>query len=89
MSYKLVGAKENETPEATIIRCANNLIKAVMAAGYSLHSTSGMSGLEIGFYSHCPNEVEVYNVLSHWKIKGRCPIKISFKPTEESLALDE
>ena len=87
--YKLIGAKENETPEEAIIRCANNLVKAVLAAGYSLHSTSGMSGVEVCFYSHDPGKVTVQNILARWEIDGKCPIKISFKPTDEELAFDE
>lgn len=89
MAYKLIGARENETPNETIIRCANNLTKALIAAGYNLHSTSGMSSFAVSFYSHCPNEIHIHNVLSNWRIEGRCPVKISFKPSGEELELDE
>ena len=88
-NYKLIGAKENETPEETVIRCANNLVKAVLAAGYSLHSTPGVSGLDVCVHSNSANEVKVQNILSHWEIRGKCPVKISFKPANEELVLDE
>ena len=39
---KLIGTKPGETPDQAIIRCANNLVKAVLASGRSLHSTSGV-----------------------------------------------
>lgn len=87
--YKLIGARENETKEEAIIRCANNLIKAVIAAGYSVHSTSDMSSVDIAFYSHIPDEIYVQNIMSHWSVRGKCPIKISFKPTDKELMLDE
>ena len=89
MAYKLIGAKENETSEETIIRCANNLVKALLAGGYSLHSTSGVSGCEISIYNHCPNEIKVQNILSHWKLSGRCGVTITFKQDDNELELDE
>lgn len=87
--YKLIGSKENETPNETIIRCANNLTKALVAAGYNLHSIPGLSGFEVAFYDHVPGEIIINNTLSNWTIKGKCPIKISFKPTDKELSLDE
>lgn len=89
MKYKLIGAKENETPEETVVRCANNLIKAVLAAGYSLHSTPGLSGVEVKFYDHIPNRIFVENCLGHWALEGVCPVKISFAPEPDTLTLDE
>lgn len=79
-TYKLIGAKPNETPEETIIRCANNLIKAIIAAGYSLHSTSGVSGAEIKFFNIIPNKIRVANTLSNWSVEGKTPLKITFAP---------
>lgn len=89
MAYKLLGAKENETPNETIVRCANNLVKAVIAAGYNLHQTDGMSGVHIDFYNHRPNEILIANLLSGWRVVGNCPLKISFKPSDNELVLDE
>ena len=89
MTYKLVGARENETPNETVVRCANNLAKALIAAGYNLHQVPGLSGFEVAFFNQTPNEITIQNVLSNWNIKGKCPIKISFKPTDEELTLDE
>ena len=81
-TYKLIGTKPNETPDETIIRCANNLVKALLAAGYSLHCTSGCSGVDIDFYSHCPNEICVKNTLSNWRVGGKTPLKITFAQEE-------
>lgn len=89
MNYKLIGAKENETPEETIVRCANNLVKALIAGGYNLHSVPGLSSFDVSFYSFCPGEIHIQNVMSKWRIVGKCPIKISFKPSENELLLDE
>ena len=79
---KLIGTKPGETPDQAIIRCANNLVKAVLASGRSLHSTSGVSGMEISFYNHRPNEIDVYNTLSNWRVSGKTPLKITFMPEE-------
>jgi len=87
--YKLIGTKEGETPEQTIIRCANNLIKAVLAAGYSIHSTNGISGVEIIFYNGYEKEITVANNLSNWRITGRAAIKPTFRPSDDELELDE
>ena len=81
-TYKLIGTKPNETPDEAIIRCANNLVKAVLASGRSLHCTSGMSSLEIDFYSRHPEDIEVGNCLSNWYVRGKTPLKITFKPEE-------
>lgn len=80
MTYKLIGTKPNETPDQAVIRCANNLVKAVIAAGYSLHSTSGLSGLDIHFFDHIPNKIFVANSLSGWEVNGTTQLKISFAP---------
>lgn len=81
-TFKLIGTKPNETPDEAIIRCANNLVKAVLASGLSLHSTPGMSTLDINFYSHHPEEIEIENCLSGWKVCGKTPLKITFKQEE-------
>lgn len=79
---KLQNTKPGETPNQTIIRCANNLVKAVLAAGYSLHSVPGVSGLEISFYAHHPEDICVSNILSHWNTQGKSAVKVTFKPIE-------
>lgn len=76
---KLQGTKANETPDQTIIRCANNLVKAVLAAGYSMHSTEDVSGVDIGFYKFLPNKICIKNIISEWEVKGNTPLKITFK----------
>ena len=81
-TVKLIGTKPNETPDAAIIRCANNLVKAVLASGRSLHSTSKMSTIDINFYNFLPRDIEVSNCLSNWRVCGKTPLKITFKPEE-------
>lgn len=88
-TYKLIGTKEGESKEDAIIRCANNLIKAVLAGGYSIHSTDGISGVDISFYSHAPGEITVNNVLSKWGIKGRTPLKVTFALPDENLIQED
>ena len=81
-TFKLIGTKPNETPDAAIIRCANNLVKAVLASGRSLHSTPGMSSLDINFYNRLPGDIKVSNCLSNWYVSGKTPLKITFKQEE-------
>ena len=91
-TYKLIGTKPGETADAAIIRCANNLVKAVLASGRSLHSTPGCSGFDVVFLNHCPNEIHVYSTLSHWEVKGATQLKITFAPPdgpENDLTQDE
>ena len=87
--YKLIGTKEGETPKQTIIRCANNLIKALLAAGYSIHSTDGISGIEVKFYKSHDKEIVVLNCLSNWEIRGKAAIKPTFRLSDDELELDE
>ncbi len=89
---KLQNSKPGEMPDQCIIRCANNLLKAVVAAGYSLHSTPGVSGVDVHVYSHIPNEIYVQNVLSGLKVKGSAAFKVTFMPKPpdpDSIAEDE
>jgi hypothetical protein len=86
---KLLNSRPGETPEQRIVRCANNLLKAVVAAGYSLHETSGASGLEITAYDHLPNEIHIWNILSGWSVRGRASMKITFRPSDDELKEDE
>ena len=81
-TFKLIGTKPNETPDEAIIRCANNLVKAVLASGRTLHSTPGMSGVDIDFFDHMPGKVRISNSLAHWELFGKTPLKITFKPEE-------
>ena len=79
-TYKLIGTKPNETPDETIIRCANNLVKAVLASGRTLHSTPGVSGFDIDFYNHRPGDIRIQNICGGWNLWGKTPLKITFKP---------
>lgn len=81
---KLIGTKPGEWPEQTIIRCANNLVKAVIAARGmdALHSTSGRSGFEIDIYSHHPEDISVQNILSNFRVQGRAAVKVTFRQEE-------
>lgn len=86
---KLIGTKPNETADEAIVRCANNLVKAVLASGRSIHSTSGCSGLDIAFYDHIKGSIVVENILSGWKVCGKTPLKITFRPDESELVQDD
>ena len=81
-TYKLENTKPGETPDQTIIRCANNLVKAVLASGRSIEATSGMSVVEINFYDHMPSTIIVASCLSHWDVRGKTPLQITFKREE-------
>ena len=86
---KLINTKPNETADEAIVRCANNLVKAVLASGRSIHKTSGCSGLDITFYDHCPWEMQIENILSGWKVWGKTPLKITFRPDKSELVQDD
>ena len=86
---KLIGTKQGESPDDTIIRCANNLAKAVLAAGYSLHSTSGVSLVEVYFFDHMPGEIKIENILSGWEVRGKTPLKITFATHKNELIQDD
>lgn len=88
-TYKLIGTKEGESKEDAIIRCANNLVKAVLAGGYSIHATDGLSWVDISFYSHAPGEITVSNCLANWGIKGYTPLKVPFALPEEDLIQED
>ena len=89
MTYKLIGTKPGESPDEAIIRCANNLAKAVLAARYSLHATSGLSKVEINFFDHLPGKIRISNCLANWTVSGKTPLKITFAPHESELIQDE
>jgi len=78
---KLIGTKPSETADEAIIRCANNLVKAVLASGRSIHKTSGCSGLDITFYDHRKDDIVVENILAGWQVQGKTPLKITFRPS--------
>jgi hypothetical protein len=85
---KLIGTKPGETPDQRIARCANNLLKAVVAAGYNLHSTPGVSGFDLDVYSHT-GEMHLNNICGGWRIRcGKPAIKVSFMPEENELTED-
>lgn len=83
-TYKLIGTKPNETPDAAIIRCANNLVKAVLASGRSLRSYPGVgvAGLEVSFFKHVSGEIRVWDRASDLDILGKTPLKMIFMPKE-------
>ena len=86
---KLINTKPNETADETIIRCANNLVKAVLASGRSIHSISGVSGVSIGFYDRIAGNIIIENILAGWKIWGKTPLKITFAPDKSELVQDD
>ena len=70
---KLIGTKPNETADETIIRCANNLVKAVLASGRSIHSTSGVSGVSV-WKIFSPIEKAIL-LLKTFCLDGKCGAK--------------
>ena len=64
---KLQNSKPGETPDERIVRCATNLMKAVIAAGYNVCSTDGISGFDVDVYKNYPDEIYIRNILS-WLI---------------------
>ena len=83
-TFKLIGTKPNETPDAAIIRCANNLVKAVLASGRSLKSYPGVGvvGFEVSFFDHRPGEISVSDLASNLEVRGKSPLKMTFMPKE-------
>lgn len=81
-TYKLENTKPSETPDQAIIRCANNLVKAVLASGRSIEATPGMSTFEIHFFSHIPSTILIESCLSDWSVRGYTPLKITYKREE-------
>lgn len=90
-TYKLIGTKPNETADEAVIRCANNLVKAVLASGRSVCLTEGCSGFDV-FYRHTPSTIFVKNILSGWEVRGRAAVNVPFappKPPEQDLTQDD
>lgn len=81
-TYKLIGTKPNETADEAVIRCANNLVKAVLASGRSVCSTDGCSGVDVTFYRHIPSTIFVKNILSGWEVRGLAAVNVPFAPPE-------
>ena len=92
-TYKLIGTKPNETPDEAIIRCANNLVKAVLASGRPVEGYPGigMVGLDVSFYSHMPDKIFVALVSSKWELSGKTPLKVNsvLPEPENSLTQDD
>ena len=88
---KLQNPPANETPDQRITRCANNLIKAVLASGRSIHSTPGVSSVDVDIYRHNPHRISVQSIISGWRVEGYTPLKITFAsepPDPETLNED-
>lgn len=83
-TFKLIGTKPNETPDEAIIRCANNLVKAVLASGRSLQSYPGVGvvGLNVNFFDHIPGEIRVSDCASNLDVSGKTSLKMNFLPKE-------
>ena len=81
-TYKLIGTKPNETADEAVIRCANNLVKAVLASGRSVCSTDGCSGIDVHIYNHAPHEIQILNIIQGWRVRGSAAVKVPFAPPE-------
>ena len=59
-NVKIMNPVDGETPEQRVERCANNLLKAVLAAGADIRKTSAISGICIDVFAangYCSNQV--------------------------------
>ena len=65
------------------------MMKAVIAAGYNVCSTDGISGFDVDVYKNYPDEIYIRNILSGWSVEGKLGIKVPFKPSDDELAEDE
>lgn len=89
-SYKLQNTKPGESPDEAVIRCANNLLKACLAAGHNICcSTGGISGVEVSVFRHIPDRIYVQNITAHTKIEGRAAVRVPFAPRPEHLEQDD
>lgn len=60
-NVKIMNPVDGETPEQRVERCANNLLKAVLAAGADIRKTSAISGIDVDVFA--PNEYHAKQVL--------------------------
>ena len=50
---------------------------------------AGLAGLAFGFTTHRKGDIVVENILSGWKVWGKTPLKITFRPDESELVQDD
>lgn len=93
-NVKIMNPVEGETNEQRIKRCANNLLKAVLAGGYDIRKTAAISGFDVDIFSRT-NELQIRNGITNVVIRcGRPSVSVKFadmfvpKYDDESLAED-
>lgn len=74
----------DETPKQKIIRLANELTQAILDAGYSINQTESVSGFEVSFYQFFPRKIQIWNILSDWKLDGDSTVSPTFKESYEN-----
>ena len=95
-NVKIMNPVEGETSEQRIKRCANNLLKALLAGGYDVRKTEAISGFDVNIYNHT-RHMTVNNVACRWAVECGWPtVKIEFadmypkqKPEYEPTTLKE
>lgn len=92
-NVKIMNPVEGETNEQRIKRCANNLLKALLAGGYDVRKIAEISGFDVNVYNHTKH-MTVDNIICNWSIDCGVPsIKVEFAdmtaPNYESENLTE
>lgn len=77
-----VEAEPVKTPEQRIIRCANDLLEAVIAAGYTLHRSDNVSGLDVDIFAR-DGHLSVNNIMGDWRVRGATRMPITFRDMRE------
>lgn len=92
-NVKIMNPVEGETNEQRIKRCANNLLKAILAGGYDVRQNEGYSGFDVNIFKHT-NHMTVDSIIGRWEIDCGVPsVKVEFanmvSPKYESEHLTE
>ena len=77
-NVKIINPVDGETNEKRINRCANNLLKALLAGGYDVRKTEGISGFNVNIFNHTKH-MTINNILAGWSVEcGNPSVKIEF-----------
>ena len=77
-NVKIINPVEGETNEQRIKRCANNLLKALLAGGRDVRMTEGISGYYVNIFNHTKH-MTVENIIAGWTVECGTPsVKVEF-----------